>query len=173
MWFVSIAQCIKQLVIPSNIIYRVCKVRNSTISWLTTPVVVLMQFILILEINLAVGASSGYLWPHSTLTEYILFSYGVRCGPIIMPIQCVSVISSSFSKPQLMVPSPTPFCPASNSSSNRKLRGTTETENYFLKLHQTNARKTYIFKLYKSGFRFYLDCFTRPKYAKKYPLTTN
>lgn len=34
-------------------------------------------------------------------------------------------MSESSSNPQLMVPSPTPFCPCSSSSSRRKLRGTT------------------------------------------------
>lgn len=48
-------------------------------------------------------------------------------GPIIIPVQCVRVISSSFSKPQLIVPSPTPFWPCSSSSKRRKFRGTTET----------------------------------------------
>lgn len=117
---------------------------QNVLSTLTTPVVVLMQFILILDINLAVGASSGYLWPHSTFTEYILFSYGVRCGPIIMPIQCVSVISSSFSKPQLMVPSPTPFCPASSSSSNRKLRGTTDKKKKYTYIKVKQKKIVYI-----------------------------
>ena len=46
-------------------------------------------------------------------------------GPIIIPVQCVRVMSSSFSKPQLIVPSPTPFWPCSNSSNKRKFRGTT------------------------------------------------
>jgi len=36
-------------------------------------------------------------------------------------------MSSSFSKPQLIVPSPTPFWPCSSSSRSRKFRGTTET----------------------------------------------
>lgn len=45
-------------------------------------------------------------------------------GPTIIPVQWVKLISSSFSKPQLTVPSP-PFCPSSSSSSRRKLRGTT------------------------------------------------
>jgi hypothetical protein len=40
-------------------------------------------------------------------------------------------MSSSFSSPQLIVPSPTPFCPCSSSSSRRKLRGTTVTEQSF------------------------------------------
>lgn len=44
-----------------------------------------------------------------------------------MPVQCVRVMSSSFSRPQLIVPSPTPFWPCSNSSNRRKFRGTTET----------------------------------------------
>lgn len=48
-------------------------------------------------------------------------------GPIIIPVQCVRVISSSFSRPQLIVPSPTPFWPCSSSSKRRKFRGTTET----------------------------------------------
>jgi hypothetical protein len=43
------------------------------------PLVVLTQFILILEINFALGLSSGYLCPHSIFRLYILFSYGV-CG---------------------------------------------------------------------------------------------
>lgn len=34
-------------------------------------------------------------------------------------------MSSSFSNPQDIVPSPTPFCPASSSSNKRKFRGTT------------------------------------------------
>lgn len=46
-------------------------------------------------------------------------------GPRIIPFQWVKVISSSFSRPQLTVPSPVPFCPSSSSSSKRKLRGTT------------------------------------------------
>ena len=46
-------------------------------------------------------------------------------GPMIMPVQWVRVMSSSFSRPHDMVPSPTPFCPASSSSSRRKFRGTT------------------------------------------------
>lgn len=41
-----------------------------------------------------------------------------------MPVHLVSVISSSSSRPQLTVPSPTPFCPSSSSSNKRKLRGT-------------------------------------------------
>lgn len=43
----------------------------------TIPFELLMQLILILERNLADGASSGYLAPHSIFNEYILFSYGV------------------------------------------------------------------------------------------------
>ena len=42
-----------------------------------------------------------------------------------MPFQWVSDMSSSSTNPQLMVPSPPPFCPSSNSSRRRKLRGTT------------------------------------------------
>lgn len=45
---------------------------------------------------------------------------------MIIPVQWVKVMSSSFSRPQLMVPSPTPFCPCSSSSNNRKFRGITE-----------------------------------------------
>ena len=48
-------------------------------------------------------------------------------GPIIMPFQWVSDMSSSSTNPQLIVPSPPPFCPSSNSSRRRKLRGTTAT----------------------------------------------
>lgn len=108
---------------------------------LTIPELALMQFILILEMNFTTGASSGYFCPHSTLTEYILFSYGVRGGPIIMPIQWVRVMSSSFSRPQLMVPSPTPFCPASSSSSRRKFRGTTANNNTLLLITRTSKVK--------------------------------
>ncbi|TNN64957.1 hypothetical protein EYF80_024841 [Liparis tanakae] len=41
-----------------------------------------------------------------------------------MPVHHVRVMSSSFSRPQLTVPSPSPFCPSSSSSNKRKLRGT-------------------------------------------------
>ena len=47
-------------------------------------------------------------------------------GPMIMPVQWLSWISSSFSSPHEMVPSPTPFWPASSSSKRRKLLGITE-----------------------------------------------
>lgn len=45
-------------------------------------------------------------------------------GPMIMPVHRVRVMSSSSSRPQLTVPSPSPFCPSSSSSNKRKLRGT-------------------------------------------------
>lgn len=45
-------------------------------------------------------------------------------GPRITPLHRVKVMSSSSSKPQLTVPSPTPFWPSSSSSRSRKLRGT-------------------------------------------------
>lgn len=45
-------------------------------------------------------------------------------GPRITPLHRVRVMSSSSSKPQLTVPSPTPFWPSSSSSRSRKLRGT-------------------------------------------------
>ena len=45
-------------------------------------------------------------------------------GPIIVPFQRVSVMSSSSSRPQLQVPSPIPFWPSSSSSRSRKFRGT-------------------------------------------------
>lgn len=57
-------------------------------------------------------------------------------GPIIIPVQCVRVMSSSFSSPQLIVPSPTPFCPCSSSSSRRKLRGTTAKEQSFYNIYR-------------------------------------
>lgn len=41
-----------------------------------------------------------------------------------MPVHLVSVMSSSSSRPQLTVPSPTPFCPSSSSSNSRKFQGT-------------------------------------------------
>lgn len=47
-----------------------------------------------------------------------------RGGPRITPLHRVRVMSSSSSKPQLTVPSPTPFWPSSSSSRSRKLRGT-------------------------------------------------
>ena len=43
---------------------------------------------------------------------------------MIMPVHRVRVMSSSSSRPQLTVPSPSPFCPSSSSSNKRKLRGT-------------------------------------------------
>lgn len=45
-------------------------------------------------------------------------------GPMIMPVHRVRVMSSSSSRPQLTVPSPSPFWPSSSSSNKRKLRGT-------------------------------------------------
>lgn len=45
-------------------------------------------------------------------------------GPRITPLHRVKVMSSSSSRPQLTVPSPTPFWPSSSSSRSRKLRGT-------------------------------------------------
>lgn len=45
-------------------------------------------------------------------------------GPRITPLHRVRVMSSSSSRPQLTVPSPTPFWPSSSSSRSRKLRGT-------------------------------------------------
>jgi hypothetical protein len=49
-------------------------VRNTGEILLTMPLVVLTQFILILEINFALGLSSGYRCPHSIFRLYILFS---------------------------------------------------------------------------------------------------
>lgn len=46
-----------------------------------------------------------------------------------MPVQWVRVISSSLSRPQEIVPSPTPFWPCSSSSRRRKFLGTTATWN--------------------------------------------
>lgn len=54
--------------------------------------------------------------------------YLTRGGPSIMPFQSLIVMSSSLSKPQLIVPSPPPFCPSSNSSSNLKFLGTNKKE---------------------------------------------
>merc|ERR1719228_1521355 len=75
--------------------------------------------------NLTMGGCSGELFPASIFREYILFSKVVLGGPMIIPVQALSSISSSFSRPQLIVPSPTPFCPASSSSSSLKLLGIT------------------------------------------------
>jgi hypothetical protein len=120
---------------------------GSGVEQLTTPFWLFIQLILIFDINFNVGGSSGYRLPHSIFNEYILFSYGVweeetieeleiedgnnrsrltRGGPMIIPVQWVNVMSSSFSRPQEIVPSPTPFWPASSSSSKRKFRGTTD-----------------------------------------------
>lgn len=53
------------------------------------------------------------------------FAILTRGGPMIMPVQWVRVMSSSFSRPHEIVPSLTPFWPCSNSSRRRKFRGTT------------------------------------------------
>lgn len=90
----------------------------------TTPFELLTPLIFTLVTNLTDGGASGYLGPHSILRLYIRFSYIVRGGPIIMPVHLVSVMSSSSSRPQLTVPSPTPFWPSSSSSNSRKFRGT-------------------------------------------------
>lgn len=45
-------------------------------------------------------------------------------GPRITPLHRVKVMSSSSSRPQLTVPSPTPFWPSSSSSRSRKFLGT-------------------------------------------------
>lgn len=56
---------------------------------------------------------------------FIFYLWLTLGGPMIMPFHWVSVMSSSFTRPQLTVPSPPPFWPSSSSSSSRKLRGTT------------------------------------------------
>lgn len=61
---------------------------------------------------------SNILYPHA---EFPLLTLA---GPMIMPVHRVRVMSSSSSRPQLTVPSPSPFCPSSSSSNKRKLRGT-------------------------------------------------
>lgn len=75
-------------------------------------------------------------------------------GPIIIPVQCVRVMSSSFSRPQLMVPSPTPFCPCSSSSSRRKFRGTTET--YHGDLHRDRSNDVHV----RARYRLWLEAGT-------------
>ena len=50
-------------------------------------------------------------------------------GPRIIPFHIRKSMSSSFSKPQLTLPSPLPFCPCSSSSKRRKFRGTWTTKN--------------------------------------------
>jgi hypothetical protein len=61
------------------------------------PLVVLTQFILILEINFALGLSSGYLCPHSIFRLYILFSYGV-CKKKRLITLCVAFILYFYSR---------------------------------------------------------------------------
>lgn len=63
-------------------------------------------------------------WDYRTMGFHIFKLVLTLGGPIIMPVHLVSVISSSSSRPQLTVPSPTPFWPSSSSSNSRKLRGT-------------------------------------------------
>ena len=55
-------------------------------------------------------------------------------GPIMVPIQCVRVRSFSSAKPQLIVPSPSPFIPSSNSSRRTKFLGTTKYKIYTYKV---------------------------------------
>lgn len=45
-------------------------------------------------------------------------------GPKIIPFQYVRLMSSSLSRPQLILPSPIPFCPCSSSSNSLKFLGT-------------------------------------------------
>merc|ERR1711892_1653744 len=92
---------------------------------MSTAPVLDTQFMLILLMNLTTGGCSGQLLPASSLSEYILFSKEVLGGPMIIPVQPLNSMSSSFSRPQLLAPSPTPFCPASSSSNSLKLLGIT------------------------------------------------
>ncbi len=45
-------------------------------------------------------------------------------GPMIVPVHFDMTMSSSSSRPQLILPSPNPFMPSSSSSSKRKFLGT-------------------------------------------------
>lgn len=62
----------------------------------------------------------------NNISKYLENTQHTLGGPIIMPVQCVRVISSSFSRPHDIVPSPQPLCPCSNSSKSLKFLGTTE-----------------------------------------------
>lgn len=59
--------------------------------------------------------------PYAVTEEFAALTLA---GPMIMPVHRVRVMSSSSSRPQLTVPSPSPFWPSSSSSNKRKLRGT-------------------------------------------------
>lgn len=87
-------------------------------------------------------------------------------GPMIMPVHRVRVMSSSSSRPQLTVPSPSPFCPSSSSSNKRKLRGTltktTKTE------HGLHRLKLYLCIFYIFSYRLQI-----PKRSKKDLKTIN
>lgn len=63
-------------------------------------------------------------------------------GPMIMPVHRVRVMSSSSSRPQLTVPSPSPFCPSSSSSNKRKLRGTLTSAGPKAEYRLHNSRNT-------------------------------
>jgi hypothetical protein len=85
-----------------------------------------------------------YIYTHTHTHNYRL--HITLGGPIIIPVQCVRVMSSSFSSPQLIVPSPTPFCPCSNSSSRRKLRGTTVMEQSFYNIQTDTLSAIFIWQ---------------------------
>lgn len=74
-------------------------------------------------------------------------------GPMIMPVHRVRVMSSSSSRPQLTVPSPSPFCPSSSSSNKRKLRGTLTSER--AKTHYDLQR---FFKNLSGDFLYFSYC---------------
>lgn len=72
---------------------------------------------------------------------------------MIIPVQWESVISESSSKPQLIVPSPTPFCPCSNSSNKRKFLGTTTSEMESKSTYQSiELSKIMMMSMYESKY---------------------
>lgn len=87
--------------------------------------------------------SYKYFHLYNIFFIYINIKYLTLGGPIIIPVQCVRVMSSSFSRPQLIVPSPTPFWPCSSSSKRRKFRGTTETR--FITAYILTAEMIYVY----------------------------
>lgn len=82
---------------------------------------------------------STYFFFRQNCTTFAILTRG---GPMIMPVQWVRVMSSSFSRPHEIVPSLTPFWPCSNSSRRRKFRGTTAKKAHRYSQRGRRRRKT-------------------------------